>query len=54
MSKTTILLETETRRLLQDRAKKSQTYDEFIRALVAKCDECECEGKEKKRGLDAD
>jgi hypothetical protein len=49
MSKTTILFKTETRRLLQDRAKKSQTYDDFIRELVAKCDEYE-----KKGGLDAD
>lgn len=46
---TTIRIETETRQLLQEHAKKSQTYDDFLKQLVA-----EHVKNEKKGGLDAD
>jgi hypothetical protein len=49
MPKTTIVLETETRQLLQKVGRKEQTYDMLIRELVARAKECD-----KKGGLDAD
>jgi hypothetical protein len=49
MPKTTIVLETETRQLLQKVGRKEQTYDDLIRELVARAKECE-----KKGGLDSD
>lgn len=49
MPKTTILLEAETRQLLQKVGRKEQTYDMLIRELVAIAKE-----REKKGGLDAD
>ena len=44
-NQTTIAIQKETRRLLQEHAKKSQTYDEFIRELVVKCEKCEKESQ---------
>jgi len=49
MSKTTIIVEKETRQLLQKAGRKEQTYDMLIRELVARANDCE-----KKGGLDAD
>jgi hypothetical protein len=40
MAKPTLLLESETRQLLRRRAKKEQTYDDFIRELIAIYDRC--------------
>lgn len=41
MSKTTILLETETRQLLRRIGRKEQTYDDLIKELVVKPHTCE-------------
>lgn len=40
MTKSTILVETETRQLLQDIGRKSQTYDDLIRELIAIREKC--------------
>jgi hypothetical protein len=40
-TKTTIILEKETRQLLQKVGRKEQTYDMLIRELVARAKECE-------------
>jgi hypothetical protein len=48
-TQTTIRIETGTRQLLQEYARKRQTYDEFIKQLVAEHIECR-----KKGGLDAE
>lgn len=41
MSKSTILLKTETRQLLRRIGRKEQTYDDVINELVAIREECE-------------
>lgn len=42
-TRTTIILEKETRQLLQDIGRKSQTYDMLIRELIAIREKCEKE-----------
>jgi hypothetical protein len=44
-NQTTIAIQKETRQLLQRHARKNQTYDEYLRELVAKCEKCEKESQ---------
>ena len=40
MPNSTMLINSETRRLLRSRARKEQTYDDFIKELIATYDRC--------------
>lgn len=51
MSKTTILVETDTRQLLRRIGRKEQTYDALIKELVVTREEhekCRCEDNERR------
>jgi len=44
MSKSTILIERETRQLLRKIGRKEQTYDDLINELVARCEKEDLSG----------
>jgi hypothetical protein len=52
MSKTTILVEPDTRQLLKRMGRKEQTYDDLLKEMIARIDRCakceECGDNERK------
>jgi hypothetical protein len=46
LTRTTILLESETRQLLRREGRKEQTYDDLINELVAERRDCKCKRRE--------